>query len=267
MKKGILTWAALAILTTGIVSCSKSSDNNTANNNGSTGSTAKVSMHLTDDPASYEHVYIDIQKVEVTMQGSSAVTLAPIRPGIYDLLRFRNGADTLLLTANLPVGTVEQIRLVLGDNNSVVTGGQTYALTTPSGQTSGLKLNLNQTFAANGAYDVWIDFDAGKSIHETGNGKFMLKPVIRAYSALTNGRIKGYVLPLNALATVYAINGTDTFAAIPATDGFFYFSGLPAATYQVWVDAGVLTLQDTWINNVQVSYGVESNLGTITLVP
>lgn len=265
--KGYLTGALLALTALSFTSCSKSDSNSNNNTNNNT-STAKVNMRLTDDPANYDHVYIDIQKVEVTMQGSSAVTLAPIRPGIYDLLKFRNGTDTLLLTANLPVGNVEQIRLILGNNNSVVTGGQTYALTTPSGQTSGLKLNLNQTFAANGAYDIWIDFDAAKSIVKTGNGKYMLKPVIRAYSALTNGRIKGYVLPLNALATVYAINGTDTFAAIPAaTDGFFYFNGLPAATYQVWVDAGVLTLQDAFINNVQVTYGTESNLGTITLVP
>lgn len=88
MKKGILTWALIAITATGITSCSKSDD---TNNNTTTG-TAKVNMRLTDDPASYEHVYIDIKQVEVTMQGSSAVTLAPIRPGIYDLLKFRNGA-------------------------------------------------------------------------------------------------------------------------------------------------------------------------------
>lgn len=261
MNKSLLFAAMLAIVVP-VSSCSKDDDDN--NNN--SGATAKVNMRLTDAPADYDNVYVDIQKVEVTMQGSSAVTLTPIRPGVYDLLKFSNGIDTLLLTTDLPTGTIEQIRLVLGTNNSVVIDGNSYALTTPSGQTSGLKLNLNQTLQANQSYDFWIDFDAGKSVHETGNGKFMLKPVIRAYSALTNGKIKGVVLPLSAMATVYAINGTDTFSAIPnITTGGYAFAGLPAGTYNVTLDAGVVSFTDTTITNVQVQYGTTTDLGSILL--
>ncbi|MCB0699362.1 MAG: DUF4382 domain-containing protein [Chitinophagales bacterium] len=145
--------------------------------------TAKVNFHLTDAPADYDAVYIDIQQVEVTMEGSAAVTLTPVRPGVYNLLDFRNGLDTLLLRADLPAGKISQMRLILGKNNSVVVNGQTHAMTTPSGQQSGLKLNLKEEFKAGGSYDVWIDFDAGSSIVVTGNGKYMLKPVIRAFSA------------------------------------------------------------------------------------
>ncbi|WP_276133484.1 DUF4382 domain-containing protein [Polluticoccus soli] len=243
-----------------MTSCSKGNDDD------NTSATAKVNMHLTDAPADYEHVYVDIQRVEVTMQGSSAVTLTPIRPGVYDLLDFSNGIDTLLLTTNLPTGTIEQIRLVLGTNNSVDVGGQSYAMTTPSGQTSGVKLNLNQSLQANQSYDFWIDFDAGKSVHETGNGKYMLKPVIRAYSALTNGKIKGVALPLSALITVYAINGPDTFSAVPdITTGGYAFAGLPAGTYSVMLDAGVVSFVDTTVANVQVQYGTTTDVGTILL--
>jgi hypothetical protein len=271
MKKQLFAAAALALCAL-ISSCSKSDDNNDPNNpnnpnNPNTAGKADVTMRLTDGPADYDAVYLDIQAVEVTMAGQSAVTLTPVRPGIYDILHFRNGADTLLMRTDLPGGTIEQIRLKLGSNNSVVVDGQTHALTTPSGQTSGIKLNLNQTLVAGNAYNIWIDFDAGKSIHQTGNGKYMLKPVIRAYSALTDGRIKGYVMPLTSLATVYAINGVDTFAAIPANDGFFMISGLPAASYSLWIDSGIPTLQDAIIPNVAVTYGVENNVGTITLVP
>lgn len=244
-----------------VTSCSKGIDDDN-----STSGKATVNMRLTDAPADYEHVYVDIQKVEVTMQGSSAVELTPIRPGVYDLLDFSNGVDTLLLTTDLPTGNIEQIRLVLGTNNSVVVGGQSYPMTTPSGQTSGVKLNLNQSLQANQSYDFWIDFDAGKSVHETGNGKYMLKPVIRAYSALTNGKIKGVALPLSALVTVYAINGTDTFSAIPeVTTGGYAFAGLPAGSYSVMLDAGVVSFVDTTVTNVQVQYGTTTDLGTILL--
>lgn len=246
--------------------CNKDDDNdvNPGNNNGN--ETASVNFHLTDDPASYDAVYIDIQQVEVTMEGSAAVTLDPVRAGVYNLLDFRNGLDTLLLRADLPPGKVGQIRLILGSNNSVVADGTTHALTTPSAQQSGLKLNLQQEFEAGGAYDVWIDFDAGKSINETGNGKFMLKPVVRAYSSLTDGRIKGYVKPAAANVTVYASNGVETYSAIPGDDGFYQFVGLPEGTYEVTYDAAVALYIDVTVEAVAVEYGQTVDLGTTVLV-
>ncbi len=262
MKKFLNSFLLLALVAS-LYSCSKDSDDD----DGKHGE-AVVSFRLTDGPGDFDAVYLDIEGVEVTMEGHNKVELTPIRPGHYDILEFRNGTDTLLMEANLPAGKFQQIRLKLGGDSYVVVDGQTHPLETPSGQQSGIKLNLHNELAAGGAYDIWIDFDAAKSIHQTGNGKFMLKPVIRAYSALTDGRIRGYVLPLAAMTTVYAINGADTFAAIPdAVTGYFRISGLPEAKYQVWLDAGVAPYQDMIIPDVQVSFGTEANIGTITLQP
>lgn len=261
-KKTILGTVLLA--TAGAMlfsSCTKDSSNQ---NNSNT--TAKVTMRLTDAPADYDAVNIDIQKVEVTVEGSAAVTLTPVRAGIYNLLDFRNGIDTLLIQADLPVGKVGQIRLVLGDSNSVVVNGQTHALKTPSAQESGLKLNLHEELAAGGSYTFWIDFDAGKSIVETGNGKYNLKPVIRAYTALTNGKIKGTVLPQTAMTTVYASDGVNTYTAIPNVDGTFVFSGMPEGTYTITMDAAVALFTDVTLNNIKVTYGQETDLGVTTLV-
>lgn len=236
--------------------------------NGTNGGSAQANIHLTDAVGIYDHVYIDIQSVEVTMSGNAAITLLPIRAGVYDLLSFKNGLDTLLMQAMLPPGTVGQIRLILGPNNSVVANGISYPLNTPSAQESGLKLNLNQNFVAGGVYDIWIDFDAGKSILQTGNGSYKLKPVIRAYGTATNGRVHGYLLPLNAMAIVYATNGTDTISAIPnGTNGYFQMSGMAAGTYQLMVAPGIPGLQVYTQTNVQVSYNTQVDLGTITLHP
>lgn len=257
--KSVLTWLSLVVSSVVLgLSCSK--DSNSSGN-------AQVDMRLTDGPAVYDHVYLDIQKVEVTMEGSSAVTLTPIQAGVYDILQFRNGLDTLLLRASLPAGKIGQIRLVLGSNNSVVVNGTSYALNTPSAEQSGVKLNLQESLQANGSYVIWIDFDAAKSIVQNGNGNYQLKPVIRAYSQTTNGRIKGNVLPLTAGAVVYATNGTDTVSAIPAaTDGFFSLNGLAQGSYNLWINplpgSG---LQVYTQGNIQVTYGTEVNLGVITL--
>jgi hypothetical protein len=160
------------------------------------------------------------------------------------------------------------MRLILGSNNSVVINGTAYNLGTPSAQESGLKLNLNQNFTAGGSYDVWIDFDAGRSIVQTGNGQYKLKPVIRAYSAATNGKIKGIVLPLSAGAIVYAINGTDTSSAIPDAAGNFVISGLVDGNYTLWVDASVASgLKDQVLPNLSVTYGNTTTVGTVILVP
>ncbi len=259
LRNGLIA-CSMAALT--LFSCKKEDNNN---NNTPAQGKASVSMHLTDDPGEYDAVYVDIQAVEVKMEGEGSVTLYPFRPGIYNLMDFRNGADTLLLTTDLNPGKVNQIRLILGNNNSVVVDGQAYPLNTPSAQESGLKLNLKETWEAGMAYEIWLDFDAGKSIVRTGNGKYNLKPVIRAYSKATDGRITGYVLPGAAFATVYATNGVDTYAAIPNSSGYYLFTGLPEGTYTVTLDAAVLAYTDVTINNVKVTYGNTVDLGTVVL--
>ncbi len=236
-------------------------------NNTDNPQTAQVSMRLTDDPGNYDAVYIDIRQIGFKMAGQSEILLTPNRPGVYNILSFRNGLDTLLVNATVPVGTVEQIRLILGNDNSIVVSGTNYPLSTPSAQESGLKLNFHTTVAANASYTIWIDFDAGKSILQTGGGNYKLKPVIRAYSALTNGKIEGYVLPTFTLSTVYAIRGSDTTTAIPTSvDGHFVMSGLPEGTYQLVVSPA-LTTYLAYSTTVNVSFGTITNVGTITLHP
>jgi len=252
-----LTLVAAALF----AACSKNDANDTNGN-------AKIRMHLTDGPGDYDAIYLDIQSVELTTSGGGPVTLTPVRPGVYELLQFRNGLDTLLMEANIPAGTIQQMRLKLGSNNSIVVDGQAFPLSTPSGQQSGIKLNLNQTFAAGGAYDIWIDFDAAKSIVQTGNGQYKLKPVIRAYSAQTDGRIRGYVFPFASLTTVYAISTADTFSAIPdPVTGYFRISGLQSGSYNVWFDADAPGYQDQFLSNVMVSYGMETDLDTTIILP
>ncbi|HET8572309.1 MAG TPA: DUF4382 domain-containing protein [Edaphocola sp.] len=260
MKKFLLPAVIIASLL--ISSCSKNDDDSTP--------AASVHFYLTDGPANYDEVNIDVRSVQVhTDRDNGWQTLALIRPGIYNLNALRNGTDTLLSRATLPAGDLSQIRLILGTDNSVVVNGQSYPLATPSAMQSGLKFNFHQTLAADGAYDIWIDFDAHKSVVKQGNSSYALKPVIRAYSNETDGQVKGFVLPYLASEYVMAISNVDTFYAYPAaTDGFFMFKGLAEGNYAVHISAGTASgLNDTTITNVNVSYGHVTDLGTIILAP
>lgn len=253
----ILGLCTLSLLT-GLSSCKKD-DTITG--------TANINIHLTDGPGNYDAVLIDVQQIEIHSDISGWVTLTPTHPGVYNLLDFSNGMDTLLCHTQLPAGKISQMRLILGNNNSVVVDGVNKPLSTPSAQQSGLKFNIHQDLMANGSYDVWIDFDAGRSIVETGNGGYSLKPVVRAYTELTNGKIKGFVLPPAAHAVVYAINGTDTFSTIPEANGYFMFCGLPAGNYVLWFDASAITnYQDLLMPNTPVTFGMINDVGTVTLV-
>ena len=241
-------------------------------NNGSSVADSSMSVYLVDAPAAYDRVFIDIQSVQVkaSADGSESEwqTLNISRPGVYNLLNFKNGIDTLLGTLKLPAGRINQLRLVLGSNNSVVLNGISYPLTTPSAQQSGLKLQIKADLIAGIDYRIWIDFDAARSIIQTGNGSYILKPVIRTFTQAESGAIKGFALPVLAKGWVFAIaNVNDTVSSTPADllTGAYLLRGLPAATYKVSFRATAGLFRDTTIANVAVTTGVVTDLGILTL--
>lgn len=237
----------------------------TACNKNDTEGTAKLNIRLTDGPADYNAVNIDVQGIEIHSDEGGWKSLDVLNPGVYNLLDFRNGMDTLLVDAILPASRVSQMRLILGNQNSIVVNGQDFPLATPSAMQSGLKFNIHQDLAPKGVYRMWIDFDAAKSIVQHGNGSYSLKPVIRTYMAETNGRIRGVVLPMAAEPIVYAIQGTDTAMALPDINGHFLFSGMPEGNYDIWLTAQNSGYQDLHINNIQVQFGQETNVDTLLL--
>lgn len=266
MRKQFFSAAFLGLaLVTGFIACQKDSSSDSDGK-------ARLQVRLTDAPAPYDAVNVDIQKVMVNASEDAAtetgwVELPLIHPGVYNLLNFRNGIDTVLADAEIPAGRINQIRLVLGPNNSVVIGGIVHELTTPSAQQSGLKLKLKADLTAGIVYRLYIDFDANRSIVTAGNsGKYILKPVIRTYAEATGGSLKGFVLPPLALAQVWAVQNTDTLLAIPdLATGYYFFGGLNAGSWKVTFDAQEPTFRDSTII-VNVANGAVTNAGTTTLV-
>ncbi|HEV2353723.1 MAG TPA: DUF4382 domain-containing protein [Puia sp.] len=263
------------LLLAGVLSLPLLSCNKTASSGGSRA--AYLQVMLTDGPATYDAVYIDIRQVEVNASADSNAsdsgaasgwqTVPLVRPGVYNLLDFRNGVDTILAAADLPAGKLSQVRLILGDSNSVVTAGQSYPMKTPSAQESGLKLNFDATLTAGIDYKLWIDFDASRSIVETGNGKFILKPVLRAYSEAIGGSIKGFALPGSAMPEVWAIQGADTMLALAdTTTGYYFFGGVNPGSWNLLFQPRDTTFADTSAM-VNVSTGIVTDAGTMTLRP
>lgn len=239
---------------------------NACTKSGDTSGTANLKIMLTDDPAAYDEVWVDIRSIEIHSDIDGWVGYDLLHPGVYNLLDFSNGLDTLIADLVLPAGRISQMRLILGDNNTVVIDGTPYDLATPSAQQSGLKFNIHQDLVPNGSYRIWIDFDAGRSIVHTGSDTYILKPVIRAYTEETNGRIMGTVSPVWSNAVVYAILGTDTAIAIPDDLGYFMISGLPEGTYTVWFDGSATSgFNDVMVSEVSVVFGHTTDMGSIVI--
>ena len=254
MKNFILLSAALLVF--GLGSCTKSSTSPTS-------ASAHLSVRLTDAPGVYDAVILNIKSVEVVTDNSDQ-TLS-VGGGPIDILHFRLGKDTLLASKDIPAGTISQVRLVLNDSgNRVVVNGVSYDLTTPSGQTSGVKLNVHDNLTGGIDYTLKLDFDAAQSIVLTGNGKYILKPVIRAIPVAVSGALTGMVTPSASNPKVLAITGTDIVGTIADTSGKFYFSGLAAATYSVKFIPVSPYLVKT-VSGVTVTNGSVKDMGTITI--
>jgi len=234
---------------------------------------SSINIYLTDAPANYQAVWIDIEQVMVKGNTDSAgndgwVSVPLLRPGKYNLLDLRNGKDTLLGGVDLPAGKVSQIRLILGESNQLVLNdGSTVDLKTPSGQESGIKLNVDADLKEGIPYELVLDFDAARSIVKAGNsGQYILKPVIRTFAKEAGGGIQGVVLPDAANAHVIAIAGTDTLGAIPDASGAYKFWGIPAGSYNLMFSADSTTgYKSDTLNNIAVTVGNITTVDTVRL--
>ena len=141
--------------------------------------TARLTIQLTDTPATYDAVRVEVIGVEVHTNTEGWMTV-PVTDSIYDLLMLQDSANAVLGSLVIPEGTLSQIRLILGDENTVTVNSVEYPLSLSSQDESGLKLSIHQALAANGVYTLELDFDASQSVVENGNGTYKLKPVIKA---------------------------------------------------------------------------------------
>lgn len=256
-------------------------------NNDSTG-TARVTVRLFDAPGDYDQVNVEVLDVLIknssdpSDQGWESIGNLPEGGKIVDLLKLTGGVNALLADDLVPSGNLGQIRLVLGDDNSVLLKGETVPipLNTPSAQQSGLKLKVNQILEAGKTYDFLLDFDVDGSIVKAGgSGIYNLHPVVRVSTVEASGGITGKVTgplltssPL-AFPTGFGVGvsavkaGNDPITTTMNTDtGVFLLPGLPAGTYTVTLTPNTLPTPPTvtWSQTLQIITGVVVSNGATT---
>lgn len=248
------------------------------------GGTGTLRVALTDAPAcGFQAVNVTIEKVRVHQSsgagdndgGWSDIVLTPARR--VNLLDLTNGVLQELGQTALPAGRYTQLRLVLAPNggtnppaNSLQFVGASgeVPLTTPSGQQSGLKLNVNIDVQDGQLADVVLDFDACRSIVPRGaSGQYNLKPVIAVTPRVVSvGTVTGVINPTSARGGQVSVQLAGVPVKATKADplsGQFVLYPVRVGQYTL-----VVTAPDhatTVVTNVPVAQGATTAIGNLAL--
>ncbi len=238
-----------------------------------------VRLTMTDAPGEFDAVNLVVTEIAIhrglpdsleTEGAEDSVSgweILSDTPATYDLLTLRNGVFTTIAQGLVPAGHYTQIRLKLGAGSNVVVDGVTYPLRVPSGLQSGYKLVGEFDVPAGGLLELALDFDAARSVHQTGAGEYLLKPTVRVMPTYDVGGIRGTIVPDSTAAWVHVIAGTDTIATTsPALDGAFAVMLLKAGAYDVAIHPAA-GYRDTLLVGVMVAAQSITELGEVVLTP
>lgn len=252
-----------------------------------------VNLYLTDAPADFQHVYFDIQKIEVKVdldqthanddsfgdndedyddteevdQFGRWVTLN-VAPQQLDVLALRNGVERLMGNAAVPT-RIRKVRITVGDENRLINGeGRDCRLALINDTEHFLYVRVKTADMDNslpGTTELRLDVDLARSIVAAGD-EYVLTPQMRLFNLQTTGAVSGNISPTDAGARVMITDGLGfETGAIPAPqEGMFLVRGLrPGVVYTVMVTAP--GYNDYEIRDVMVERGGELQLGEITL--
>ncbi len=187
--------------------------------------TATLNVHLVDGPPAaleYTQLNLHIERVELataaTDGGAWTVLGSPNKT--VNLLALTGGIDeTLVNGASIPAGSYGQLRLILGDGNTICTApvaedgtcpaNALHDLKVPSGLQTGVKIDVHFDVQPDTTKDVFIDFDAHRSVfvHAAGHsGQYILRPVVRGYDLVVTGAVKGVVTDATTQAPLAGID-------------------------------------------------------------
>jgi len=277
------------------------SPENTAGESGTGKGTLKI--YLTDAPGDYKEVKISISKIEGHIAGDeeegedkgSWEVLKEWPGGMeVDLIKLED-VSILLASLELAPNKYTQLRLFLKEIASLVLEGEegpdgpteTVPLEIPSSANTGIKLNHPFEIVEGMITKLTIDFDAQKSVVETGNGKYKMKPVISLSSETYStgefpeevglGSVSGSVSYYESVnlalvgiggANIELTGGAYIFANTTTTSteepiGTFNLVDVPAGSYTLNVDAEGY---DDYSESVVVADGENTVVDVVFLV-
>ncbi|PLX91830.1 MAG: hypothetical protein C0619_06985 [Desulfuromonas sp.] len=257
----IFVWSLVSLLVMIFAACGSDSS-----------SRGTLQVALTDDvDPSLKEVVISIKEVRAVPNGSENSTdeglplIKTFEPSLSVNVLDLAYQQEVLGEALVPAGAYNQVRLILDtnmenedpvnyvtlqDDSIAALDPDGLALTTPSAQTSGLKILGKFTVRPGEMTAIVLDFDPSKAVHESSQDKWLLKPtgirIVEIEDVLQNyGAISGSVLPdlesqiiASAVVSVVPVGSDAPIATglVNPEDGSFR-ALLPEGSYFLTVDA------------------------------
>jgi hypothetical protein len=220
-------------------------------------------MSLSDAPFPYESVAaasVTIDSVAIHLDADddteSGFRTLDRTERTVNLLDLQGGVTETLVSAEIPVGTLDQIRLYVRDASVELVTGETFDLTIPSGMESGIKVFPDPPVQVVGSLttDLLLDFDVSESFKPIPAAftdpalidSFQFHPVLRVSDLSVAGSVAGTVMSdantPDDPADDTALDGAEIDAYLAGdmvtttasdTSGIFRLMGLPAGSYSL----------------------------------
>lgn len=236
----------------------------------------KMEVRMTDAPADYEALNVEIAKVEAYHENSGWILLNSEAQS-FNVLSLTNGQEiSLTNNAEVEAGQYTMLRLTFGSDNTLThsqettIGGTTaYISVTSDLSWSGSKevlIEIDHQVSASGSSSILLDFDAANSIIESGQ-QYVIEPTITAMKNTTTGiegRVEG-----SANALVEISNGSAEYSTYISAEGEFLIRGIEEGTYDLIVYPCTEEVQQgaqaITIENITVVEGEFTNAGSINI--
>lgn len=201
------------------------------------------------------------------------------------LLDLRNGYVDLLAESDLPTGSYDQVRLIVSDGYVRLTDGREFELTVPSGDETGIKLNVDFTVGENGEgleALLLLDVDLSRAFKALPGGKsprnageitgFQFRPrvAMRLVDMNATGDVAGVVVDsgFNALDSVVVtayLGDTEVTSTVTDPDGTFRILGLAPGNHRL--EFSRYLFLDQTVEDVFVTASEVTEVGVVTMLP
>jgi hypothetical protein len=250
---------------------------------------AFLRVQLTDAPADYlASAVVEIGRIELIPAGGPPIVIVE-DAGSYDLLQLQNGVTAELGAEHIEPGRYLQLRmevkyaqLTLAEGYQFTDGTTTQTLFVPSGDQSGIKINLTMADGnpragidiRPGETVLVVDFDVSQNFVMQGDAEtaagiqgFLFTPTLRAIVRDVAGSIAGTVTAPGEMAPGLTVTATRSgesevhATTLVQADGTFLFPFIAPGSY----DITVVAPDDHTANSVAVTVGENEDVTGVEL--
>lgn len=221
----------VALLVVVFSACEKDATQNPAEQSNS------FTIKMTDAPADFEALQVEIDRVEAYLEGSGWVQLSN-GSQIVSVLELTNGKEvTIGHQSGLEAGTYSSLALYIGESNTLVVdeNGNQVNLNLEGGQR--IEFAINEELNENSHAEILLDFNVASSIITSeANGSYFLNPEITVIQDVETGVQGQLSLPTTAVVMLLDQVGEVIYSAYTDANGSFLIRGVVQGQYDLEIE-------------------------------